>query len=615
MGKDGANSHLSSYVSARKGLFILGFLAMLAVTACSLGGPLILRAIIDRSIPARDVPGMLRWAGAYLALVVASGVITYVEMIVVARLGLDIVTGIKKDMFAHLLRLPVSYFDEHPVGELMARTESDCEKVRDLFSRAGLSLAVSVLLLLGMLAVCFSLEPDVTLWIAIGLPVVIGAVIALYDRLRPLYDKSRKLWAGITASVTEFIQGVEILKAFGRVPWAREALDKTAREKRAVDIRAGFLEIGAMSALGFAIGPLFMASVMVLVSPKILSGAMSLGTLMVFLDYGARLFDPVMGIAENVRGIQQARVSLKRIAGILSLERELGAVEAISSGHGEIEAIKPAVLEHSIEFRNVWFAYKGEEWVLKDVSFTVPRGSTIALVGPSGSGKTTTVGLLCRFYRPQRGQILVDGSPLEERDLRSWRRAIGLVLQDSYLFPGPLLENVRVYDDNLDEKRVRSALAMVRADCFVARLPGGLSAEIRERGSNISAGEKQLISFARAVAFGPSIVVLDEATASIDVKTERMIKEGMAELLAGRTAVIVAHRLSSVMSADQILYFKDGRIVARGRHEELMAAFGDYAQLVRLQFLTPQPPGTEVGAGAAAPGASAGGEETEAGRG
>ena len=588
MRKSATRARLSAYLAGSKGLFATGFLAMVAVTSCNLGGPLILRAIIDRCIPSGDLRGMLLWALAYLGLVVVSGLLTYLELTVIARLGLDVVTKVKKDVFSHLLTLPVAYFDEHPVGELMARTESDGEKVKELFSNAGISLCVSVLLLAGMLGVCFALEPRVTFWIAICLPFAIAGVIFFYDRLRPMYDKSRKLWAGITASVTEYVQGVEVLRAFGRVAWAEEALDEKGRALRDNDAKAGFLEVAAMGGLGFLIGPLFMAAVMVFVSPGILAGAMSLGTLLVFLDYGARLFDPLMGIAENVRGIQQSRVSLKRIFGILDLPPEPG------SG---VAGAAPS-LDSMIEFRNVWFAYKGEDWVLEDVSFSMPLGTTTALVGPSGSGKTTTVGLLCRFYRPQRGQILVDGRALDELDLERWRRMIGLVLQDSYLFPGPVLENVRVYDDGLPEARIREALATAQAADFVERLPGGIGAELRERGSNVSAGEKQLLSFARAVAFDPRIVVLDEATASIDVKTERRIKECMATLLAGRTALVVAHRLSSVMSADQILYFKDGRVVARGTHDELMEAFADYAELVRLQFL--EPPAPEAVAEAAA---------------
>jgi len=326
-----------------------------------------------------------------------------------------------------------------------------------------------------------------------------------------------------------------------------------------------------MGGLSFIIGPGFMAAVIVLLSPKILAGAMTVGTLLVFLEYGRRLLDPLMSIAENIRNIQQARVSLKRIFDILSIPSE------------KREGDAPA-FESTIEFRHVWFRYKEDEWVLQDVSFTIPKGATFALVGPSGSGKTTIVSLLCRFYEPTRGEILVDGAPLAGLDLGAWRRKIGLVLQDVYLFPGSVLENVRVYNDAIGEGAVSDSLATVQASELVAKLPKGLDSEIRERGSNISAGEKQLLSFARAVAFGSEIVILDEATASIDVKTERRIKEGMATLLSGRTAVIVAHRLSSIINADEIIFMKDGRIAARGKHAELLSSFADYAELVRLQF-------------------------------
>lgn len=567
---------LADYITDYKGLFALGFLAMAAVTACNLSGPLILKSIIDVSIPQKDVAGMLLRALAYLGVVAASGAMNYFEMIVVGRLGLRIVTKIKQDLFEHLLTLPVSHFDGHPVGELMARTESDGERVRQLFSQIGITLAADLLFFAGMLGVCFVLEPSVTVWIAAVLPLLLVFVIAFFDKLRVLYDKSRRLWAGITASVTEFVQGIEVLKAFDRTGWAQAILDGKGRQKRDNDVKSSLLEYSAMGALGFVIGPGFMAAIVLLVSPKILAGAMSLGTLLVFLEYGRRLFDPLMAIAENVRGIQQARVSLKRIFDLLSLEPEHG-----SKARGGL----PALIQ-GIEFRDVWFRYKDDEWALEGVSFTIPKGNTVALVGPSGSGKTTTVGLLCRFYRPQRGQILVDGRPLDELDLSEWRRMIGLVLQDVYLFPGSVLENVRVYDDSLDVDRVLEALGTVQAAEFVGRMRGGVDAELRERGSNISAGEKQLLSFARAVAFGPQIIVLDEATASIDVKTERKIKEGMAELLAGRTALVVAHRLSSIVSADQILFFKDGRIAARGRHEELMGSYPEYARLVRLQSLS-----------------------------
>ncbi|MBL8967646.1 MAG: ABC transporter ATP-binding protein [Spirochaetaceae bacterium] len=586
MSKNARNRRLTGYLADFKGLFFAGFAALSLVTAGQLVGPLILRGIIDESIPKRDVAGMLYRALAYLGVVVGMGGLTYYGTIVIARLGLEVVTRIKKDLFAHFLTLPVSYFDKHPVGELMARVESDTEKVKELFSRIGVTLATNVLFFAGMLAVCFALEPRITAYIAGTIPFALAFVIYFFDKLRVLFDKSRAAYAAVVARVTEYVQGVEVLKAFGRTRWAVDSLAEKSKEKRDAEIKAEVLEYSAMGGLGFAIGPLFMAAIVKVLAPEILAGAMTLGTLLVFLEYGRRLFDPLMAIAENVRGIQHARVSLKRIFDIMSIPPEEGRRFSCPDGtsvDGRRSAAEP-LFEREIEFRHVWFRYKEEEWVLEDVSFVIKRGQSLALVGPSGSGKTTTVSLLCRFYEPTRGEILVDGRPLKELDLDCWRRKIGLVLQDVYLFPGPVLENVRVYDESVGEEDVRAALAAVRATDFVERLPDGLRSEIRERGSNISAGEKQLLSFARALAFGPEIVVLDEATASIDVQTERRIAEGMKGLLAGRTSVIVAHRLSSIAGADAILFFKEGRIAARGRNGELLEGFPEYAELVRLQF-------------------------------
>jgi ATP-binding cassette subfamily B protein len=579
MSKHDKSNRLISYIVDFKSLFAIGFVTLSLVTAGQLAGPLVLRSIIDQSIPKGDVAGMILRALVYLGIVVACGGLTYYGTMTVARLGLEVVTRIKKDLFSHFLTLPVAYFDAHPVGELMSRTESDTERVKDLFSNVGITLATNVLFFVGMLAVCFVLSPGVTVYIAAGIPFALAFVIFFFDRLRVYYDKSRGFVAGINARVTEFVQGIEVLKAFGRVGWAEEALDEKSRAKRDNDVRSSVLEYTAMGGLSFVIGPLFMAAIVIFLSPKILGRAMTLGTLLVFLEYGRRLFDPLMAIAENVRSIQQARVSVKRIFDILALPAEQGT------------GADKATFGAEIEFRNVWFRYKTmeEDWVLKDVSFVIPKGSTFALVGPSGSGKTTVVSLLCRFYEPERGEILVDGRPLRSIALQVWRRKIGLVLQDVYLFPGSVLENIRVYDDGIDASKVGAALETVQASDLVAKLPHGLGSEIRERGSNISAGEKQLLSFARAVAFGPEIIVLDEATASIDVKTERKIREGMETLLEGRTAVIVAHRLTSIVDADQILFFKDGLVAARGRHCELLESYPDYAELVRLQFLHASP--------------------------
>jgi ATP-binding cassette subfamily B protein len=316
--------------------------------------------------------------------------------------------------------------------------------------------------------------------------------------------------------------------------------------------------------------------VIILISaPKIIAGVVTLGTLIVFIQYIYRMIWPLMHISENVMQIQRSFVSLKRILELTEIPTE----DDIFTG----KALP--YFENEIAFEHVWFAYKDEEWILRDVSFTIPKGHKIALVGASGSGKTTSVSLLCGFYGVQKGQITVDGTALSDINFRLWRDKLGLILQDVFLFPGNILENVRVYNDEIDVKTVEKAVNIVQLDDFIRHQEDGLLAEISERGQNISQGEKQLISFARALASEPELIIMDEATASIDPQTEAKIQKTMEKVLQNKTAVIVAHRLTSVLDADMILFFKDEEIVQRGKHHELMQSSDDYKKLVELQFL------------------------------
>jgi ATP-binding cassette, subfamily B, multidrug efflux pump len=561
-----------SYLAPYWWLFAAGLLAMTAVTASRLAGPLILREVIDKAIPTRDLRMTIGYAVLYLCLIIVMGVLSYFQTILIVKLGLSVVTRIKGDLFSHMLTLPVAYFDQHQVGELMARVENDTEKLKQLFSETGIMLVSNVIYFVGTFLVFFSMDPRASIILFIPIPFFLGGFIFIFDKLRPLYEKGRRKYAEITAIATEFIQGVEVLKAFGRTAYAADKLEKASREKRDVEVKASLLEYSTMGFTNFLAGPIFIVLIIRLVAPGIFAGAMTVGTLLVFIELGMRLFEPIFAIGENIRGIQQARVALNRVFGIMELAPE---------EHGDG---RNPVFNKTIEFRNVDFSYKLDEPVLRNVSFTVRKGETLALVGPSGSGKTTTVNLLCRFYPATGGEILVDGTSLQSLDLHAWRRMVGLVLQDIYLFPGTILENVRVYDDGIGEPAASAALGTVHAADFVSRLPLGINTELHERGANLSMGEKQLLSFARAVAFNAEIIIMDEATASVDVATERRIQESMAELFKGRTAIIVAHRLSSILKADKILFFKEGRIIAQGRHEELLENLPEYGELVRLQF-------------------------------
>lgn len=565
---------LLSYVKHYKGYAIPGLLVMVIITAGRLSQPLILREIIDKAVPAGDTSLLLKYAALYFGIVIVSGILTYIGNILVSKLGLSIVTRIKQDLFSHLLTLPVSYFDTHPVGELMSRTENDTEKVRDLFSNLGVTFIVSVLTMLGIFGVTFVLAPSLSFVMLIICLVFLVILLFFFNKLLHLYDASRSLYARIVAKVTEFVQGIEIVRAFNRTEWAIESLDRTGREKKDNDVKVSIFEYSAMSALDSLVGPFFIVALILMYSPKVLEGTMTLGTLLLFFEYGTYMLRPVVEIAESIRQMQQARISLKRIIAIMSLQEEEGR-----------HNIQEAKFQEEIRFDHVWFAYKDEDWVLKDVSFSIPKGSLTAVVGSSGSGKSTTVNLLCGFYRAQKGNICVDGVPLDDLNLESWRKKTGLVLQDVYLFPGSVLENVRVYNDDIAGSTAEEALKNVHAMEMVNALPAGISTNLWERGGNLSAGEKQLLAFARALAANPELVILDEATSNIDMDTEQKIKESLDVLLRDRTALIVAHRLSSILHADQILFFSEGEVVARGTHGELLATLPAYRRLVEQQFL------------------------------
>ncbi len=563
-----------SYAISQKRYAATGLSTLVAIAAGRVLQPLLLRAIIDRAVPAGDLRLLLRYAGLYLLLALSSGFLSYLGTIQMMKLGLTVVTRIKKDLFARFLRLPVAYFDAHPVGELMARTESDTEKVRDLFSSLGLTFVVSVLMMGGMFFVTALIAPALSLGMLAAAAGFLAILLVFYKRILGLYESSRSLYASIVAKLTEFVQGAEILKAFNRREWAQESLDESGIRKRDNDVKVSLLEFSASSALESMAGPLFIVVLILLYGEKVAAGSMSLGTLLLFIEYGASLMRPVLDIAESLRRIQLARASMRRISSIMDIKPE-------SSSWGG----RKADFKRELRFEDIWFSYRGEDWILKGLSFSIPKGSTTAIVGASGSGKSTAVSLLCGFSKPQKGRLSLDGESLESFDLESWRRKIGLVLQDVYLFPGTVLDNIRMFNDKISPDEVKTALDQVQASDFIASLPEGAMANLWERGGNLSAGEKQLLAFARALCADPEIVVLDEATSSVDMETEEKIRASLATLLKGRTSVIVAHRLSTVVHADQILFFSQGKIVARGTHSRLYAEFPEYKELVDRQFV------------------------------
>jgi len=569
---------LFPFVKKDLGLLIFGLFAMLVTSGLRLLNPLILAQIIDHSIPDKNMAQMFQYGAYFVIVILLSGLLSYLQILLLSRLGIKIITKFKGNVFSHLLKLPVSWFNKQPVGELIARVESDSERVKVLFSDLSITIIGNVLFFIGGFVILFILQWQITIYI---LPAIILCGIGywfLFKYLNKFFRLIRERYAIITAKITDYVQGIQMIQALNQEKKALQDVEKASLDKKKVEVHTQIIEYGSHSIFSFMVNVVFIIIVILVSAPKIIAGTLTVGILIVFIQYIYQLIWPMMQISENVMQIQRSFASLKRILELTELPTE----------DDTYTGTKIPVFEQEIKFENVWFAYKEDEWVLKDISFTIPKGKKIALVGPSGSGKTTTVSLLCGFYPVEKGRILIDGVPLSEMDFREWRKKIGLILQDVYLFPGSILENVRVYNDQISEDKVQKAISIVQLDDFIKKLPEGINAELAERGQNISQGEKQLISFARALAFEAEIIIMDEATASIDPQTEAKIQRSMENLLSGKTALVVAHRLTSVLDADEILYFSDGRITARGKHNELLQTSPEYQKLVELQMLRVQ---------------------------
>ena len=566
---------LYPFIKKDIGLLGFGLFAMLCTSALQLVYPLILANIVDKSIPSGNVSQMYRYGAMFIAAVLVSGALTYLQTILLSKLGVKVITKFKAQVFRHLLTLPVEWFNKQAVGELIARVESDAERVKALFSDLSIRIIGNLLFFIGIFLVMFLKEWHVAAYILPGIIVGVIAYYYLIKYLSKFYRQIREKNALVTAKITDYVQGVPIIQSLNLQNKVYNDLRNASDDKYKLETKTTYLEYGAQSFFMFLFEVFFIVMIIRITAPQIMAGIVTLGTLIVFIDYTYRMIWPLMSISENVMQIQRSFVSLKRILELNELQSE----DEIFTGK------RLPTFEHEIRFENVWFAYNNEDWVLKDISFTIPKGKKIALVGPSGSGKTTTVSLLCYFYQAQKGQILVDGVPLSEIDFRAWRRKIGLILQDVFLFPGSILENVRVYNDAISEEKVKEAINVVQLDEFIQEQRLGLDTELAERGQNISQGEKQLISFARALAFDAEIIVMDEATASVDPQTEARIQHSMERVFSNKTVVVVAHRLTTILDADEILFFDKGRIIHRGTHQQLLKESSEYRKLVTLQMI------------------------------
>lgn len=569
---------------------VLGALSLLPLMAAAkLAQPWLIKLAIDRHIMTGRIEGLPLLALWFLLLIIGESLLTYLEVWLLQQLGQRVMQDLRLELFAHVQRLPASFFDRTPTGSLVTRLTSDVEVLGEMFAAGIITVVGDLLVLLGIVGIMLWMNPRLSLATFTVLPVLVWIAFTFRRRMREAFREVRARLAHLNSFLAESIGGMSVVQLFNREETEREEFTRLNAAYRDANLPV----ISWDASLYAAVETLSSVAVGLIVwygGGEIVRGALTFGALVAFIQYIEKFFSPIRDLSAKYSVMQGAMAALERIFQLLDMEpaaensHPLPFKGRVREGMGiaEREGASPAPF-HTIEFRDVWFAYQGEEYVLKGFNLSIRRGEKVALVGETGGGKTTVTRLLSRLYEVSRGSIAIDGTDIREIPLRELRKRIGVVLQDPYLFTGTVAYNISLGDGEASE-RAEQAAAVVGADRFIARLPNGYREEVRERGSNFSAGERQLVSFARAVAFDPEILVLDEATASVDSEAERLIQEGLKGLMAGRTSLVVAHRLSTIQDADRIVVVHRGEKAEEGSHQQLLRARGLYYRLYQLQF-------------------------------
>jgi ATP-binding cassette subfamily B multidrug efflux pump len=580
---------LVGYMTPYRALVAVSIVFLLAQSLFQVLGPLLTRTAVDRYLqpnpsvipaslnrllPADAWSGLATIAAMYLAVLVGNFTCEFIQTYVMQYTGQRAMFDLRREIMGHLQQLDLSFYDRNPVGRLVTRVTTDVDVLNDLFSSGLVNILGDVLVLLFILGIMFSFSVPLTLIMLGAMPFVILTTIVFRRAVTQSYRRIRVAIARINAYLQEHITGITVLQLFNGEERSREEFAQVNNEHREA-YRAAITAYGWFYPVVEFISMVALAGILTWGGFRLRTGTLTLGVVVAFLQYGLRFFRPIQDLSEKYNILQAAMASAERIFKLLDTPATVLAPPNPRPTPNDIA---------SIEFDHVWFAYKDEDWVLRDVSFTIAPGETVAVVGHTGAGKTTLMSLLLRFYDVQKGSIRLDGIDVREFDPLDLRRHFGVVLQDPYLFTGTLEENIRLGTESIRSDEVEAAADQVNLLDFVRALPEGFAHSIRERGSGLSTGQKQLISFARALAHNPRYLILDEATSSVDTETEFRVRDALNRMVEGRTSVVIAHRLSTIQRADRILVMHKGKLRESGTHQELLAQRGIYWKLYQLQY-------------------------------
>ncbi len=589
---------LLGYVRPYRWTVVFATIAAALQSATQIVGPYLNKVVIDRYLfPSPDAHnlfgsylpqdafrGVATLGVLYLAILGVGFVLDFGQTYAMQWVGQHSMYDLRTQLFAHLQRLPISFFDHNPAGRLVTRVTNDVETLNDTISTALVALFDDVFVLTMIVVVMIRFNWQLSL-ITVGvLPAIFLATHYFRKAVRESYRRIRILVARINVFLQEHITGMAVVQAFNREEQAYREFEQINKGYCKAWVDAVFAYSVYYPVVEF-LSILAVTLILWFGGLRVMHGTLTIGIVFAFIQYTQRFFRPIQDLSDKYNTLQSAMASSERIFKLLDAPLDpVRPATAVPLGPGRIE------------FDQVWFAYAGEEWILRDVSFVVEPGSSLAIVGHTGAGKTTMISLLLRFYDVQKGRILLDGVDLRDYDLRQLRQRFGIVLQDPYLFTGTIADNIRMDDAGITEAQVQAAERDANLADFLATLPQGDATALRERGSGLSTGQKQLVNFARALAANPSILILDEATASVDTDTEIKIREALNRMLAGRTSILIAHRLSTIQRADLILVLHKGVLREQGSHQELLRQHGIYWRLYRLQYKDQELPDPAAGA-------------------
>ncbi len=560
--------------------FILIGLVMVVSVAYDIISPLLVGAVEETVKEQFELSTLFTYVGLYAAMLVISMICTYIQSIMLQKTGQQILSGIREDVFRHIESLSHDQLTKIPVGKLVTRVANDTNAISMLFTNILVNLLKNCFIILGVLAAMLLLNYELTLMVLSFVPFIVLFTVIFRMFSRRAYRRVKDGTTDINTYLSENLSGMKITQIFNREKEKKEAFEKKSlalgkAKQQQIFVFGVFRPMIYLLYISSVLCLLYLGGKGYIQDTVFLGQVLTSGTIVTFYMYISKFFNPIQNLAEQFNWLQSAFASAEKIFTVLDMEPEV--VDAP-------DAIEPEDFRGEIEFRHVWFSYIPDEWVLKDVSFHVAPGETVAFVGATGSGKSTILSLICRNYDIQKGEILIDGIDIRRYRISALRRHFGQMLQDVFLFSGTIRSNILLRMESVEDEEIMEACRYVNADRFINKLEGGLDEVVRERGNNFSAGQRQLLSFARTILHKPQVMILDEATANIDTETEVLIQDSMEKMMNIGTMLIVAHRLSTIQHADRILLLSHGEIKEQGTHQELLQQRGRYYQLYTLQY-------------------------------